>query len=150
MKPIDDATPVGPRDRRAFWGRLAAPLGVVVGCAVYVALSRFFAVPVEVWNGPETFTQPAWMANVALVPAVSGFVAGIIAGQHGKWYGMFPVTLVHTADYFTLSHRAAPDVHVLGPGLFVFFMLVMMELALMAGWGAEVLRNRLAGKDVRA
>jgi len=35
-------------------------------------------------------------------------------------------------------------------GIFVFLMIVMLELALMAGWAGELLRNRLAGRAVSA
>jgi len=53
-------------------------------------------------------------------------------------------------EYVRLATGANPDVHVLGFGLFIFFMLVMLELGLMAGWGAEILRHRLGGREVRA
>jgi hypothetical protein len=51
-------------------------------------------------------------------------------------------------DYFqALSvHRG----EMLNFGIFIFLMMVMLELALMAGWIAEILRNRLAGKEVSA
>lgn len=129
---------------------LMVPLGLVAGCAVYFALDRAFGVPVEVWDGVFTFTNPLWFANVAVTPAVAGFVAGIITGEHGKWFGMVPVAVIHTADYFALAGAADPDVHVLGFALFVFFMLVMLELGMMAGWGAEIIRHRMAGRNVRA
>ena len=130
--------------------RLLVPIGIVAGCAVYWALARAFGAPVEVWDGVFTFTNPRWVANVALTPAVAGFVTGFITGEHGKWYGMVPVTVVHTADYFALVGGQNPEVHVLGFPLFVFFMLVMLELGLMAGWGAEILRHRMGGRNVRA
>jgi hypothetical protein len=130
--------------------RLAVPLGIAVGCLVYFALSRVISTPVEVWNGADTFTDPMWFAAVAVTPAVSGFVTGLICGHNGKWFGMFPVTLIHSAEYYLLLKDPNPEAQVLGVGLFVFFMIVMLELALMAAWGAEILRQRLAGRDVRA
>lgn len=130
--------------------RLAVPLGIAAGCVVYFALSRLIATPVEVWNGVETFTDPVWFAAVAVTPVVSGFVTGLICGHGGKWYGMIPVALLHSVEYFALARTSNPEVQVLGVGLFVFFMIVMLELALMAAWGAELLRDRLAGRDVRA
>jgi hypothetical protein len=148
VNPIDDATPEdgGP----GLFTRLAVPIGLVLGCVVFYGLTRFFGVPVEIWTGVDTFTRGPWMANVALVPAVSGFVAGFICGRHGKWYGMVPVALVHPLDYFRLAAQPNPDAQVLGVGLFVFFMIVMLELGLMAGWGGEILRGRLTGKDAHA
>lgn len=147
MNPIDDATP---EEAGGLLKRLAVPIGLVLGCAVFFGLTRYFGVPVETWTGVDTFTRPPWMANVALVPLVSGFVAGFICGHHGKWYGMVPVALLHPLDYFHLAAHPGPDAEVLGTGLFVFFMIVMLELGLMAGWGGEILRGRLAGRNVRA
>lgn len=145
--PVTDAA--APRARSPL-ARLAAPLGIAVGCTVYYGLSRLFAVPVEVWSGVSTFTDPVWFAQVAVAPAVAGFVTGLICGHNGKWLAMLPVAVIHTADYYALTATANPEVHVLGVGLFVFFMIVMLELALMAGWGAEILRDRIAGRNVRA
>jgi len=150
VSPIDDATPEEAPGGRGLPPGVAVPLGLVLGCVVFVALTRLFGVPVEIWTGVDTFTRAPWMANVALVPAVSGFVAGFICGDHGKWYGMVPVALVHPLEYFRLLAHPGPDAEVLGTGLFVFFMIVMLELGLMAGWGGEILRNRLTGKGLGA
>jgi hypothetical protein len=129
---------------------LMVPLGILLGCVAYWVLMGVVGVPVEVWEGVETFTQPRWFAAVAFVPAVAGLVTGVIAGDHGKWYGMLPVAIMHPVEYFRLASGANPDVHVLGFGLFVFFMLVMLELGLMAGWAGEIFRHRLKGREVRA
>jgi hypothetical protein len=146
----DEPADAGPAGGRGAFSALAVPLGLVLGCVVYFVLARTVGVPVEVWEGVNTFTEPRWFASVALIPAVAGFVTGIVAGAHGKWYGMVPVAVLHPLDYFRLATGADPDVHVLGFGLFVFFMLVMLELGLMAGWGAEIMRHRISGRDVRA
>jgi hypothetical protein len=145
-EPADARAAGGPGAYRALLG----PLGIVLGCAVYWILARTVAAPVEVWQGVNTFTEPRWFAGVALVPAVAGFVAGLVAGAHGKWYGMVPVAILHPVDYFRLATGSESEGHVLGFGLFVFFMLVMLELGLMAGWIAEILRHRIRGRDVRA
>ncbi len=125
-------------------------LGIAVGVTVYYFMARGLGVHVEVWEGVNTFTNFRWFSAVALVPVVSGFITGIIAGHNGKWYGMIPVALLHPADYFTTLGTASADVTVLGPALFVFFMIIMLELGLMAGWAAEVIRARLSGEDKRA
>jgi len=150
VNPIDDATPEGPSEGRGLSAAVTVPLGLVLGCVVFFLLTRLFGVPVETWTGVDPFTRAPWMANVALVPAVSGFVAGFICGHHGKWYGMVPVALVHPVEYFRLVANPGPDAQVLGTGLFVFFMIVMLELGLMAGWGGELLRGRLTRKDAGA
>jgi hypothetical protein len=145
-----DARPVGaPREKGAL-AFLMGPLGLVLGCVTYWALMQVVGMPVEVWEGVNTFTDPRWFTAVAFVPAAAGFVAGIVAGEHGKWYGMLPVAIVHPIEYFRLAESTNPDVHVLGFGLFVFFMLVMLELGLMAGWIAEIVRHRIRGREVRA
>jgi hypothetical protein len=147
---IDDATPETGSGGSRFLARFGVPLGILAGCAVFYVLARVFAVPVEVWDGPNTFTQPRWLAMVALVPAVAGLVTGFLCGHLGKWYAMIPVGVLHTADYYVLVSTPHPDTHVLGAGLFVFFMIVMVELALMGGWIGEMLRGQLARKDLRA
>jgi len=147
---IEDATPESGAGPPGFLARMAVPLGVLAGCAVFFVLARIVATPVEVWNGANTFTEPRWLIMVAVVPAVAGLVTGFICGPLGKWYAMVPVGVVHTADYYVLASTPHPDAHVLGAGLFVFFMIVMVELALMGGWAGEILRSRLLGKDVRA
>ena len=128
----------------------AAFLGIAVGATVYFLLSKALGVHVEVWQGINTFTNPKWFAAVAVVPALSGFVTGIIAGHHGKWYAMIPVLLLHSADYAKLYNTPGAEQVVLGYGLFIFFMIIMLELALMAGWGGELIRARKAGEDARA
>jgi len=148
--PGDEPADAGTAGGRGTFAALMAPLGIVLGCAVYWVLMRTVGVEVEIWEGVNTFTEPRWFAAVALVPAVAGFVAGFVAGEHGKWYGMVPVAILHPVEYVRLATGANPDVHVLGFGLFIFFMLVMLELGLMAGWGAEILRHRLGGREVRA
>lgn len=145
-EPADARPAGGPGAYAAYLG----PLGIVLGCAAYWALARAVAVPVEVWEGVNTFAEPRWFAGVALVPAVAGFVTGIVAGEHGKWYGMVPVAILHPVDYVRLATGADPEVHVLGFGLFVFFMLVMLELGLVGGWGADILRHRIRRRDVGA
>lgn len=151
-----DARPdAEPADAEAAGGRgalaaLMVPLGIALGCAVYYALVRTVGAPVEVWKGVETFTDPRWFTAVTFIPAIAGLVTGLIVGDHGKWYGMLPVAILHPLDYFRLAGGANPEVHVLGFGLFVFYMLVMLELGMMAGWGAEILRHRIRGRDVRA
>lgn len=145
-----DAELAGAARGPGVMARLAVPLGILLGCAAHWAVAQAIGVPIEVWEGVETFTEPRWFAGVALVPLVSGFVTGIVTGAHGKWYGMVPVAVVHPVEYYALVGGADPGVHVLGFGLFVFFMLVMLELAMMAGWGAEIIRHRMQGRDVRA
>ncbi|MBI5136317.1 MAG: hypothetical protein HZA24_03155 [Nitrospirae bacterium] len=127
-----------------------ALLGMALGGTVYYMLIKLLGVHVEVWQGVNTFTNPRWFAVTAVAPALSGFVTGIVAGHNGKWYAMAPVAVLHTSDYLETVRMATGQLTVLGPVLFVFFMIVMLELALMAGWGAELLRARMAGKDVRA
>lgn len=134
--------------RRSRMARFAVPLGVALGCTAYFVIVRMTGVVIEQWEGINTFTNPAWFAAVAVAPVVSGFITGVVAGHNGKWLGMLPVALIHPADY---AHAAGTNPgNVLGFGIFVFLMLVMLELALMAGWGAEILRNRMAGREVRA
>ncbi len=125
-------------------------VGLAVGTTLYYLMSRFLGVHVEVWMGINTFTDPRWFAAVAVVPALSGFVTGFISGRHGKWYGMLPVALLHPADYFTVLGSANSQLVVLSPGLFVFFMIIMLELGMMGGWTAEVIRARVGGEDKRA
>ncbi len=127
-----------------------ALLGIAVGVTLYYFMARGVGVHVEIWEGVNTFTNFRWFAAVALVPAVSGFVTGIIAGHNGKWYGMVPVALMHPADYFATLDSAGAGVTVLSPGLFIFFMIIMLELGLMAGWVAEMVRARISGEDKRA
>jgi hypothetical protein len=125
-------------------------LGIALGATVYYVLIKLLGVHIEIWRGVNTFTSARWFAATAIAPAVAGFVTGIVAGHNGKWYAMVPVALLHTADYMETVRMATGQVTVLGPGLFVFLMIVMLELALMAGWGAEVLRARMGGQDARA
>ncbi len=140
---IQDAAP-----EKTGFDRFAFPLAVIAGCVVYFALTRLFGVTIEEWRGVETFTDPDWFAAVVVAPIVSGMVVGGICGHHGKWYGMLPVGLIHPVDYTMTVVEG--QVEVLHFGIFIFLLLVMLELALMAGWVAEVLRERLKGKEVRA
>jgi len=146
----DEPADAGTAGGRGSLAALMVPLGVVLGCAAYFVLARTVGVPVEVWEGVNTFTEPRWFTAVAFIPLIAGLVTGIVVGEHGKWYGMLPVAILHPFDYYRLATSADPDVHVLGFGLFVFFMLVMLELGMMAGWGGEILRHRIRGRDVRA
>lgn len=127
-----------------------ALLGILVGATVYYFLAKLVGVQVEVWQGIRTFNNPMWFIAVAVVPAISGLVTGIVAGHNGKWYAMVPVGLLHSIDYMALSQSAGAQTVVLGYGLFVFFMIVMLELALMAGWGGELIRERFSGENVAA
>jgi len=127
-----------------------ALLGIIVGATVYYLLSKLVGVHVEVWQGIRTFNNPLWFIAVAVVPAFSGLITGIVAGHNGKWYAMVPVGLLHSLDYMALSQSAGAQTVVLGSGLFVFFMIVMLELALMAGWGGELIREKLSGENVTA
>ncbi|MDH4228697.1 MAG: hypothetical protein OEW11_03000 [Nitrospirota bacterium] len=154
--PIADAAPrdSSPAPARAASGvpdglsRAMAGIGVAVGCTVYYLLSKAFGVTIEVFDGINTFTNPAWFAAVTVAPLASGFVTGVIARHNGKWLAMAPLLLLHPVDYFqaVASHRGV----MLSFGIFVFLMIVMLELALMAGWAGELLRNRLAGRAVSA
>ncbi|MDH5526979.1 MAG: hypothetical protein OEY97_06675 [Nitrospirota bacterium] len=145
---MSDQTVSGPRVIRPGVPRALMLLGVAVGVTVYFVITRSLGVVIEQWRGIDTFTDPSWFAAVAIAPVVSGFVTGAIARHQGKWLAMLPVGLLHPVDYFEALqvHRG----EMLNFGIFIFLMLVMLELALMAGWIAEILRNRLAGKEVRA
>ncbi|MFQ5508121.1 MAG: hypothetical protein ACE5FN_02155 [Leptospirillia bacterium] len=131
-------------------GQWIVPLGIAAGAVVYFVLSRLFGVHIEVWEGITTFNNLSWFGAVAVAPALSGFITGIICGHNGKWYALLPVTVLHTIEYIQLRQLPLMDVDVLGFGIFIFLMIVMMELALMGGWGAEILRLRMADKGVRA
>jgi len=130
--------------------RISIPLSICVGATVYFLVVQALGVTIEVWEGINTFTNLKWFAAATAAPALSGFVTGLISGHNGKWFGVVPVLLMHPSDYFQARALAGGDVMVLGFGLFVFFMLVMMELALMAGWGGELLRRRISGEQLRA
>ncbi len=125
-------------------------IGAALGCTVYYFLVELMGIRVEMWYGIETFADPRWFAVVAVVPAVSGLVTGLVAGRYGKWYGLLPVAILHPIEFYQLSHQPSQEYVVLGYGLFLFFMVIMLELGLMGGWLGELARKRMGGSQARA
>lgn len=117
---------------------------LMIGCAVNYFGDRLLGITMEYFYGLATFSG-LWMADVFLVPFLSGLATASVFGMGGKWLCYFPPLFVRVLSYARISytHDIPPD-HVLIPmGWWGFFVILAIEAAAFGGIFGEVWLRKL-------
>ncbi|GMQ99306.1 MAG: hypothetical protein BMS9Abin18_0123 [Zetaproteobacteria bacterium] len=118
------------------WVRIIVALGI--GCAMIHFGGRLLGVRVELFWGLSTFSL-AWIANIFLVPFVTGWVIAWVYGMGGKMVAHFPPLIVHTISYFeTVYSLGVPHGASLNPiGFWGLYVILTMEFCALGAFLGE-------------
>lgn len=78
-------------------------VAVLAAMALNLAGDWALGVKIEVFRGIETFT-PSWVADVFVVPFLTGLLVAKIFGKHAKWLACLPPLLVRFPSYLYLYY----------------------------------------------
>ena len=111
---------------------------------------RLLGIRIEVFTGIQYFS-PLWVVDVFLIPFISGMLVSVIYGLGGKWLCYFPPMIVRAISYYEVANiTGVPAGAALIPlGWWGFFVIVVVEAAVVGGVLGEVLMKRTYGRRPR-
>jgi len=111
---------------------------------------RLLGVKIEVFTGIQYFS-PLWIVDVFLVPLACGVLVSVIYGMGGKWLCYFPPMIVRAISYYEVANiTGVPQGAALIPlGWWGFFVILVVEAAVIGGVIGEVMMKRTYGRRAR-
>ncbi len=111
---------------------------------------RLLGVKIEIFTGIEYFS-PLWIVDVFLVPLICGVLVSAIYGMGGKWLCYFPPMIVRAISYYEVANiTGVPQGAALMPlGWWGFFVILVVEAAVIGGVLGEVIMKRTYGRRAR-
>lgn len=101
---------------------------------------------IELFNGIAYFSF-AWIAAVFILPFLAGIIVAYIFGGGGKWLAVFPPLLVRVMALYQVVNSPLPDHMSREPiGWWGFFLILIMESAMIGGVVGEVINKRTYGR----
>ncbi len=127
--------------------RITGLVALIVGCLVIYGGDTLLGVSPELWWGLSTFGY-AWMADIFLVPFISGIAVAIVFGLGGKWLCYFPPMIVRIASYLNYIYLTPPprDAQLLTWPLWTLVVILVVEAAVFGGVAGEILVKRTYGR----
>ncbi|HHH36314.1 MAG TPA: hypothetical protein ENK48_05730 [Gammaproteobacteria bacterium] len=127
--------------------RITGAVALAAGCLIIYGGDRLLGVTPELWWGLSTFSY-AWMADIFLVPLISGIVVAIIFGLGGKWLCYFPPIIVRVASYVNLVYYTSPPegAQLLTLPLWSLVVILVVEAAVFGGVFGEIIIKRTYGR----
>lgn len=119
---------------------------VLIGAAFNYSLDRLLNVRLELYFGIGTFS-PLWVADLILVPFVSGLLIASIYGLGAKIVANFAPLIVRVYSYLSIDAASLPDgVTVLPLGFWVLVTIVAVEAAAGGGLVGEFIIKKTYGR----
>ncbi len=111
---------------------------------------RLLGIRIEIFTGIAYFS-PLWVVDVFFIPFVSGMLVSVIYGLGGKWLCYFPPMIVRAISYYEVADMTGvPQGAALMPlGWWGFFVIVVVEAAVIGGVLGEVMMKRTYGRRAR-
>lgn len=118
------------------WVRIVVSLGI--GCTMIHFGARLLDVRMELFWGLSTFSF-AWIANMFVVPFITGWVIAAVYGIGGKIVAHFPPLIVHGIGYYeTVYVLGIPQGAALNPlGWWGLYVLLAMEFCALGAFLGE-------------
>ncbi len=129
--------------RRKFTGAVA----LLVGSLIIYGGDHLLGVQPELWWGLSTFSY-VWMADIFLLPLISGVAVAVIFGLGGKWLCYFPPIIVRCLTYLNYIYYAPlPEgAQLLTLPLWTLIVILVVEAAVFGGVFGEIIIKRTYGR----
>ncbi|MHB8353486.1 MAG: hypothetical protein ACYDCF_03490 [Burkholderiales bacterium] len=111
---------------------------------------RLLGINIEVFTGIAYFS-PLWIVDVFVLPLACGILVSVIYGMGGKWLCYFPPMIVRAISYYEVANiTGVPQGAALMPlGWWGFFVILVVEAAVIGGVLGEVMMKRTYGRRAR-
>ena len=104
---------------------------------------------IELFNGIAYFSF-SWITAVFILPFITGIIVAYIFGGGGKWLAVFPPLLVRAMALYQVTNSPLPDHMSREPiGWWGFFLILIMESAMIGGVVGEVVNKRTYGRRAK-
>jgi len=125
---------------------------LMIGSAVNYFGDRLLGVRLELFHDIGTTFGGLSLADIFIVPFLSGLVVAWVFGRGGKWLCYFPPLIVRLVAYVQLAAGdAVPAGNALLPlGWWGFFVILVMEAAAFGGILGEVFIKRIYTRSAAA
>lgn len=133
----------------AIKDRVARGASALIMAAVLIHFGdRLLGVKIEVFSGGISYFSPLWVVDVFLLPFISGILVSVIYGMGGKWLCYFPPVIVRAISYYEVANITGvpPDASLIPLGWWGFFVILVVEAAVIGGVLGEVLIKRTYGR----
>lgn len=130
--------------------RLARGFSALIMAAVLIHFGdRLLDVKIEVFSGGISYFSPFWVVDVFLLPFISGILVSVIYGMGGKWLCYFPPLIVRAISYYEVANVTGvpPGASLIPLGWWGFFVILVVEAAVIGGVLGEVLIKRTYGRQ---
>ncbi|MDX8405037.1 MAG: hypothetical protein R8K50_02690 [Mariprofundus sp.] len=116
-----------------------------VGGAIMQTGLSLLDVHLEWFLGLETFNF-RWILAMTVLPVGTGVIIGMIYGFGGKYLAHFPPLAVLLISYYQSTHTVLPEgVELLPWGMWVMFMILVIEFCAVGGFIGELIVRRRTG-----
>ncbi|MBU6504149.1 MAG: hypothetical protein KGQ63_00550 [Betaproteobacteria bacterium] len=112
---------------------------------------RLLGVQIEVFTGGIDYFSGFWVMDVFLLPFLSGILVATLFGKGAKWLCYLPPLIVRSVSYFEVASLGglAPGHKLLPLGWWGFFVILVMESAMVGAILGEVMIKRTYGRRPR-
>jgi len=133
--------------KRSLRRKISGVIAVMAGCLVIYLGDWILGVKPELWVGLDTFSY-AWIADMFIVPLISGVVVAILFGLGGKWLCYFPPLIVRVYSYFSFIYIVPmpQGAKLLTLPLWILVVILVVEAAAFGGVFGEILVKRTYGR----